>query len=34
VPAAVIELMRQCEQRQSEVEGVTAPAGVRVFFVV
>src|SRR4051812_11809016 len=30
--AAVIELMRPYYQRISEVEGVTAPAGVRVFF--
>ena len=30
----MIELMRPHGQRKSEVEGVTAPAGVRVFFIV
>ena len=30
---AVIELMRPSRQRKSEVEGVAAPAGVRVFFI-
>ena len=34
VRQAVIELMRPNSQRKSEVEGVTAPAGVRVFFIV
>ena len=31
--AAAIELMLPSRQRPSEVEGVTAPASMRVFFV-
>jgi hypothetical protein len=30
----MIELVRPSCQRKSEVEGVTAPAGVRVFFII
>ena len=33
VREAVIKLMRPSKQRKSKVERVTAPAGVRVFFI-
>jgi hypothetical protein len=31
---AVIQLMRPAAQRKPEVEGVTTPAGMGVFFIV
>jgi hypothetical protein len=34
LPIAIIELMRPLRQRHSKREGVAAPAGVRVFFIV